>query len=349
MLGKIASSLPKVVGHVNATGPDGWVRPMKAVLGPLPTGDTWAFELKWDGVRIQAHCRPSPDPGSSEAAPAALTLYSISGRDVTSHYPELAELSAALALPAVIDGEVVVFDGDQPSFGRLQHRMHVSRPTPNLLIDHPVWFVAFDLLALDDRSILDLPLHQRRALLDQILDDGARWRVSPQAIGSGDDLLAIATDRGLEGVVAKQLGSRYRPGRSSDWVKVKLRRRQEFVVGGWLPGQGALAGTIGSVVIGVYDNGELIPVGSVGSGLTDAERTTLRSLMRPTDACPFAREPELVRGPAVWVEPTLVIEVEYGFWPEDGNVRHPVYAGRRSDVDPQLVGREMPPDGRSVR
>ncbi|MEM7338030.1 MAG: non-homologous end-joining DNA ligase [Actinomycetota bacterium] len=334
-----------MVSTVNATGPDGWVRPMKAVLGPLPAGDEWAFELKWDGVRVQAHCRPSTDPSTA----SALTLFSMSGRDVTSHYPELADLASALALPAVIDGEVVVFDGDQPSFGRLQHRMHVSRPTPNLVVDHPVWFVAFDLLALDDRSILDLPLRQRRSLLGQILDDGARWRVSPQAVGQGDELLAIATERGLEGVMAKRLDSRYRPGRSSDWVKVKLRRRQEFVVGGWLPGQGALEGTIGSLVIGVYSNGVLAPVGSVGSGLTDAERAILADLMRPAEHCPFGHEPELVRGPAVWVEPELVIEVEYGSWPADGNVRHPVYAGRRSDVDPQLVGRELPPDGRSVR
>jgi len=313
---------------------------MKATIGKLPTGDDWAFELKWDGMRIEALCRPA---GNERSAGAGLVLRSRSGRDVTSSFPELAPLADALGASAIFDGEVVVFEGDRPSFGLLQHRMHVEAPTQQLVADYPVVYVVFDLLELDGQSLLPLPYRTRRALLDDFLDDGPTWRVPPVVEGDGQPLLTLAESRGLEGVVAKRLSSRYTPGtRTADWLKVKVRRSQEFVVVGWLPGQGALEGWIGSLLLAVWDEGRLRFAGAVGSGLAARDRAQLAPLLHPSDTCPFDEIPTLEKRPT-WIEPTVVAEVEYGSWPADGLLRHPVYIGLRPDHDPTQVVRELPP------
>ena len=309
---------------------------MKATIGELPTGDDWAFELKWDGVRLQA-TYDLYDPSSPP------TLRSTSGRDVTSTYPEFAALATSLALPAVLDGEAVVFDGDRPSFGRLQHRMHVARPTSRLVEDHPAVYIVFDLLVLDGQSMLDLPYTTRRKFLADVFEDGPSWRAPPAALRDGQALLDLATARGLEGVVAKKLASRYQPGgRGTDWLKIKIRQRQEFVVGGWLGGQGNLEGMIGSLLLGVWHDDVLCFVGAVGSGLAERDRKHLSALLTSIEVCPFGEIPNLDRIPT-WVEPVNVVEVEYGSWPATGNLRHPVYAGLRPDHDPADVVRELPP------
>lgn len=314
---------------------------MKAVLGSLPTGPGWAFELKWDGVRLQAAVTADPGDGPE------LLLRSISGRNVTTTYPEFQPLAAAVGVPLVLDGEAVVFDDDRPSFGRLQHRMHVGDPSNRLMAEHPAVFMVFDLLALDGRSTLGLGYEDRRRLLTELVEDGPAWRLPPEVRGDGQGLLELATARGLEGVVAKRLTSTYQPGaRSREWIKVKVRLQQEFVVCGWLPGQGALEGRIGSLVLGVHENGRLVFVGAVGSGLTDRDRDQLRSVLIEAD-CPFAEVPELLK-PPTWVEPSSVVEVGYGDWPDDGNVRHPVYLGLRADHRPEDVVRELPTVGPDV-
>ena len=305
---------------------------MKAVLGELPSGEGWGFELKWDGMRLAAACTPGQP----------VELRSLSGRDVTSSFPELAALPDALAIDAVLDGEAVVFDGDRPSFGRLQQRMHVEAPTQQLVTSHPVVYVVFDLVALDGHSLVGLPLRDRRRLLADVVDDGPSWRVSPMA-DHGEALLALAEERHLEGVVAKRLDSLYEAGgRSRSWVKVKLRRRQEFVVVGWLAGQGVLAGAIGSLLLAVWDDDRLVYAGAVGSGIGEADRVALSATMVPADRPALAVVPSLDRDPH-WIEPDVVVEVAYGSWPADASLRHPVYAGLRTDRDPIDVVRELPP------
>jgi bifunctional non-homologous end joining protein LigD len=310
---------------------------MKATLGPLPTGEGWGYELKWDGMRLVARCQVEPG-GTS------VTLRSAAGRDVTSSFPELADLPDRIGASAVLDGEVVVLDDDGgPSFGRLQSRMHVIHPSAALLAEHPVVYLVFDLLELDGRSLIDLPYTSRRQVLRQLVDDGPTCRVPAGLEGGGSELLELARQRGLEGVVAKRLDSRYVPGgRSRDWVKVKVRLRQELVVGGWLPGQGALAGHIGSLLVGYHEAGAFRFAGAVGSGLTDANRTMLTARLRPRPGCPFTDRPVLAK-PPTWVEPEVVVEVEYGSWAADGLLRHPVYAGLRDDKDPADVIREQAP------
>ena len=241
--------------------------PMKATTGDLPVGEDWTYEVKWDGMR--ALCFVDGDH---------LRVQSYNERDVTVSWPDLAGLPDALpAATALLDGELVATDGDgRPSFGLLQQRMHLTDPAEvgRRSAEVPVSYVAFDLLHLDGHDLTGLPLTDRRGLLDQVLDPGPRWRCSPLH-DDGVALLEATKERGLEGVVAKRLGSRYEPGkRTRTWLKVKVRLRQEMVVGGWLPGEGNRSGRLGALLVGYHaeaGDGLLRFAGRVGTGFKDAE------------------------------------------------------------------------------
>jgi len=305
--------------------------PMKATTGDLPLGEDWTYEVKWDGMR--ALCFVDGDH---------LRVQSYNERDVTVSWPDLAGLPDALpAATALLDGELVATDGDgRPSFGLLQQRMHLTDPAEvgRRSAEVPVSYVAFDLLHLDGHDLTGLPLTDRRGLLDQVLDPGPRWRCSPLH-DDGVSLLDATKERGLEGVVAKRLGSRYEPGkRTRTWLKVKVRLRQEMVVGGWLPGEGNRTGRLGALLVGYHaeaGDGMLRFAGRVGTGFKDAELTRLGRLFDDlaTDECPFDPAPpraEIRRGPR-WLRPELVAELEFGEWTTDDRLRHPSYLGLRTD------------------
>lgn len=313
---------------------------MKATAGELPTGDGWTYEVKWDGMRALAFV----DHGH-------LRIQSANERDVTASWPELARLPDALpATTALLDGELVATDDEgRPSFGRLQQRIHIANPAEagRRVAEVPVVYVVFDLLHLDGHDLTKLPLTDRRRLLDQVLEPSSAWRVSPMH-DDGAALLMAADERGLEGVVAKRIESPYEPGtRTRTWRKVKVRQRQELVIGGWLPGEGGRAERIGSLLVGYHDEegsaGPLRFAGRVGTGYTDAELTRLAGLLAPltTDECPFDPPPprtEIARG-ATWVRPELVAELAFAEWTDDGRLRHPSYLGLRTDKAAQDVTR----------
>lgn len=305
------------------------ILPMKATAGELPAGDDWWFELKWDGMRLVV----TVDRGE-------VRLTSANGKDATASYPELAGLGRALGVDtAVLDGEVIAFDDHgRPDFGRLQRRMHVTnvRQAAQKAAEVPVVLALFDLLALDGRSLVDVPLEDRRRLLESLVEPGPHWQV-PAVHTDGAALLAAADAQGLEGVIAKKRRSIYLPGgRTREWVKVKIRRRQEFVVGGWAPGEGGRSSSIGGLLVGAHDGvgGALRYAGRVGSGLTEAERELLLERFTSTvvDDCPFdPPPPRLHAAGAVWVQPELVVEVAFAEWTGERRLRHPSYAGRRTD------------------
>ena len=309
---------------------------MKATAGPLPTEDGWAFEIKWDGMRIVASIDPRGDP------PVRLT--SSTGKDATGRFPELAELVEATGgVPAVLDGEAVVLDErGRSDFGRLQARIHADAVSG-------VRYVVFDVLAIDGRDTTALPFRDRRALLVDLVEDGDRWSVSGVHDGDGAELLAAAEAQELEGLVAKRWDSRYTPGkRTKAWRKVKIRRRQELVVGGWTPGAGRRSDTLGSLLVGHHAAGALRYAGRVGTGFDQRELRRLLDLLRPLarDTTPFADLPAAVDRDARHVEPEIVVEVEFAEWTADGLLRHPAYAGQRIDVDPATVVREPGPADR---
>jgi len=312
--------------------------PMLAAIGELPRGDDlrWGYEFKWDGVRALAHVRSG-----------RLRLRARSGNDVTASYPELGRLPAALAgHDAVLDGEVVAMDArGRPDFGLLQGRMHRTGPeVARMAAAAPVSYLLFDLLAWDGESLLGLPYPERRARLDALGLSAERWVSTPwfrgDAPGVGEQVQAASLENGLEGVVAKRLDSPYRPGgRGPDWRKIKNIRAQSVVVGGWRPGAGRRAGGIGSLLLGVHDDGgRLVFAGHVGTGFTAAALAELGRLVTPRASSPFADAlPREVTRDAHWVEPLLVGEVAYTEWTREGRLRHPSWRGLRDDVAPADV------------
>jgi bifunctional non-homologous end joining protein LigD len=314
---------------------------MKATTAPLPRGGDWTYELKWDGMRAIL-----------EVFGGELRIWSSNAKDATPSYPELLSLGPAFGhIDVVLDGEIVALDEQgRPNFGRLQHRMHVTRPrdAAQRAAEVPVELVLFDVLQVGDRPTVSLPLRDRRRVLASLADDLPPGVQVAQVFTDGDGLLAAADQQGLEGVIAKRSGSTYLPGRrTGDWVKVKVRRRQELVVGGWADGQGERSGTLGALLVGYHDDTRperpLRYAGRVGTGYTAAMLGHLREHLAPlaTDECPFSPPPPRLRArDAHWVRPDLVAEVGFGNWTEEGLLRHPVYLGLRPDVDPTRVVRE---------
>jgi bifunctional non-homologous end joining protein LigD len=320
--------------------PPAGLRPMLASAGELPADDTgWAYEMKWDGLRALAFVEDG-----------VVRLMSRTGRDITHAYPELDGLADAAGVrQAVFDGEIVAFAGQAwPEFEALQQRMNISSAAQARMLatQVPVTYLAFDLLWLDRRPLLDQPYSRRRELLDALGLHGAHWQVPPSFTAeSGADLQAVSKEHGLEGIMAKRLQSRYEPGRrSAAWRKIKNVRRQEVVIGGWKPGEGGRAGWIGSLLVGVYDEGGVLAYcGHVGTGFT---QQTLRMLGERLaalrrDTSPFGTPiPREEARSAQWVEPVLVAEVGFAEWTRTGRLRAPAYKGLRTDKDPAEVVRE---------
>jgi bifunctional non-homologous end joining protein LigD len=298
----------------------------------------WSYEVKWDGIRALAYI-----------SGGRIRLEARSGHDVTHRYPELRELGRALGVTEVIlDGEIVALDPKtgRPSFERLQRRMHVESEGAirRLRQDVPITYALFDLLWLDGHPTTGLAYTDRRRLLDDLGLAGPAWHTPAAHPGEGHALLEATRSAGLEGVVAKRLDGTYEPGlRARHWLKIKNHLAQEFVVGGYLPGEGS-RGRLGALLLGVYDgDGKLCFAGRVGTGFTEAELTRLLHLLDPLrrDTPPFDPEPKPRLKEAVWVEPEIVVEVAFTEWTGVGILRHPSYKGQREDVDPGDVVREV--------
>ena len=312
------------------------VAPMLATPGPVPTGPGWAFEFKWDGVRAV-----------TTVAGGMIRAQSRNDKPLADTYPELGELRDLIDRPVVLDGEVVVLDEQgRPDFGLLQARMHVRAPGPELLSGAPVQYYVFDLLHLDGADLTHRPYAERRDLLAGLTLDGRSVKVPPRFVDvAGAVIQVAAAQHGLEGVVAKRAGSRYEPGRRSpSWIKTPLRHSTEVVVGGWTPGQGRRAGTIGALLLGVPSDVGLTYIGNVGTGFTDAMLHDLLTVMEAGERATSPFDPAVPREfarRARWVAPTLVGEVEYRSVSRDGRLRHPSWRGLRPDREVSEV--QSPP------
>jgi bifunctional non-homologous end joining protein LigD len=280
--------------------------------------------------------------------------------EVTARYPELAAVAEQLSdRAAILDGEVIALDEQgRPRFQLIQSRMGLTSPAmiQARVRQQPVDYVIFDLLHLDGHCIRDLPYVRRRELLDELGLDGPRWRTPRYRHGGGRGLLEAARHQGLEGIVAKRCDSPYRPGRrTGEWIKERVWRNQEFVIGGFIPGEGRRSNRVGSLLVGYYDKpasdlheGEtqtLRFAGGVGSGLTEEliDRLTRELGRRERPDSPF--DVGAPSGPkarhAVWCEPELVCEVSWTEWTNEGTLRQPAFKGMRDDKDPHEVVKEM--------
>ena len=308
---------------------------MLAVAGRPPDNAAWAIEMEWDGVRAIAVCYGT-----------YARLYSRNCRDMTGSYPELAaELAASARRRALIlDGEVVAQTASgAPSFGLLQRRMHVARPSPELIRSIPVQFYGFDVLDIDGEPTIALPYSARRARLDELDLPSQLMSVPPNWLGvEADQMLELAREHHLAGIVSKQVESAYHPGhRSPSWIKTPLRTTTEAIVAGWTTGTRMLSSTFGSLVLAAHaPNGHLVYIGNVGTGFTMAARRKLRAHL---DALAADRSPfdtpvtgHTHTGGVHWVRPELVGDIEYREYTGDG-LRHPSWHGLRDDKDPSEI------------
>ncbi|OLD82536.1 MAG: DNA ligase D [Acidobacteria bacterium 13_1_20CM_58_21] len=302
------------------------VEPMLATLTDRPFSDpNWLFEIKWDGVRALARIENG-----------ALTLRSRTGVDMDKRYPELASLPDVLAArQTILDGEIVALDTRGHSdFELLQERMHVRAPSKNLLSRVPVVYFVFDLLYCDGYDLRETPLLDRKQLLYRLLRTSEQFRYSDHQLEHGKELFGLAEQNGLEGIVAKRADSPYVGDRSPYWVKLKITKTVDAVVGGWsAPRSAALP--FGSLLLGLYQGKKLRFIGHVGSGFDAKKLKEVTSKLQEfaAPACPFDTVPETNERPS-WVSPVLVARVKFSGWTQEHSLRHPVFLALREDARP---------------
>jgi len=308
------------------------VEPMLATLSDRAFSDpNWLFEIKWDGVRALARIENGD-----------LTLRSRTGADITKRYPELASLPEALsAHEAILDGEIVALDAHGHSdFERLQERMHVRAPSEHLRAQIPAVYFVFDLLYCDGYDLRKSSLLERKQLLSRLLHTSERFRYSDHQLEKGKELFELAEKNGLEGILAKRTDSPYTSDRSPYWMKLKITKTVDAVVGGWTEAR-TPAIPFGSLLLGLYEGKKLRFIGHVGSGF-DAKKlkelsNKLKELAVP--ACPFLTVPETNEKPS-WVSPALVARVKFSGWTDEHALRHPVFIALREDARPADCQRE---------
>jgi bifunctional non-homologous end joining protein LigD len=320
-----------------------FVEPMKAKLVEKPpaTGN-WIYELKFDGIRLIAMKDHEK-----------VSLVSRNQNDLSARFSEVVDVVKGLpADECVIDGEVVALDEEgRSSFQLLQAREMEGRATT-------VYFYAFDLLQLDGKSLVSLPLEARKDLLENLCAGAGdpRIRYSGAIGGDANQLLKEVQRRGLEGIIGKLRNSVYEPGRRSGaWIKLKCVEEQEFVIGGYTPPQGARK-HFGAVLVGYYKNRDLVFAGKVGTGFTTKSLAALHKKFRAEERaeCPFVDLPSKQNGQWVlgitpsmmkkihWINPKFVAEIKFAEWTREGKLRAPVFVGLRDDKKPGEVVREAP-------
>ena len=304
------------------------------VVEALPDGDGWIYEVKFDGYRALLIKNGQ-----------RLEIRSRNDKDLTATYPGITTAARNLnADQATVDGEVVAVDGSgRPSFQALQHRS--AHPK------HAIAFYAFDLLHLDGRDLTAEPLETRREKLADVLEESGIL-MSADLPGTAAQVIAAVQSLGLEGVIAKRKASRYTPGeRSAAWLKLKLDKQQEFVIGGYRPGPAG----VDALLVGYYEGRKLHFAGKVRAGFTPhLRREVAAELARlHADSCPFVdlpnNKPSRWGGGVTaeqmnemqWLRPVLVSQVRFVEWTGDGHLRHAAFLGLRKDKPAGAVRRQM--------
>jgi bifunctional non-homologous end joining protein LigD len=288
-----------------------------------PRGDDWLFEIKWDGVR-----------GLCLVENGELRILSRSGNRCERQYPELSVLPHYIeAEQAILDGEIAVLDErGVSSFALIQPRIMNQDPNAvsHMARKTPVHLFLFDLIWLDGEDWRGRPLAERRAKLAQIVKPHPLIKLSDVFSGSGEEILEAARQYGLEGLVAKRKVSFYEPKRSRDWLKIKLVNEDDFVICGFLKKKREY---FGSLILGCYQEGELLHAGQVGTGFDNRTIEDLYRRLEPlvTEQSPFKTNPK-IPGEVIWVRPELIAKVKFLAWTKDHILRAPVYLGLRDDV-----------------
>jgi bifunctional non-homologous end joining protein LigD len=313
------------------------MQPMLATRGvQVPTGSGWAHEVKWDGIRALV-----------EVAARQVRVWSRNENDITAAWPELQALGA-LGHDVLLDGEIVALGNGVPTFGALADRMHLRDATKvaRLAKSNPVTLIAFDVLRRDGVDLTRRSLTERRAVLEALGLDASNLAAEvqvPATYDDGETLLDAAEQQGLEGIVSKRWSSAYHPGRrSKDWLKFPIRPTGSYVVGGYRHETGS-DHRLGAVLVGEPTAAGLVFRGKVGSGIAGRAGQRLGDQLQPLarEGCPFAGDlPKVDVIGTVWVEPEVVVDVQYLAITKDGRLRQPAYRGVRTDLDvTDLIGK----------
>lgn len=316
-----------------------WVEPELATLTRERFSDPdWVFERKLDGERCLAFC-----------GPAGVRLMTRNKKDITTTFPEVAGALAAHRRDAgrgglVLDGEVVAFDGDQTRFERLQHRLGLVHPDPDLVRSVPVVYHMFDVMFAAGEDTRPLPLLERKEILARAVSYRDPLRYTEHRDRDGEAFYAQACRDGWEGLIAKLASAPYVSGRNKNWLKFKCLNAQELVVGGFTDPQRSRIG-FGALLLGYYNaGGELVYAGKVGTGFDNETLRGLRARLGELeqDHTPFGPGRRVAERGVHWVRPELVAEVGFSEWTDDGELRHPRFQGLRDDKSAREVVREVP-------
>ncbi|PSH61751.1 ATP-dependent DNA ligase [Phyllobacterium brassicacearum] len=299
------------------------IEPCLALLKPKPpSGPDWVFEVKWDGYRLAVH-----------AGGDGVRVITRGGHDWTHRFPLIAQAAKDLGTTLILDGEAVVLDEEGRSdFGLLQQALG-GRGGKRKASEAN--FYAFDLLYFDGHDISRLEFAERRHVLQELLkDQSGVIRLSEEIEADGAELLRAACAHGLEGIIAKHKRRPYHSGRTGDWLKIKCVQSESFFIVGWEPSRVAFGG-IGRLLLAAYKGHDLVYVGGVGTGFNERTATALRKqlekLKTSNPAVPIKRKG------ANFVLPTLIAEIEFRAWTQDGKLRHPSYKGLREVQDNAAV------------
>lgn len=309
----------------------GFIEPQLATLhNDPPDGEDWIHEIKYDGYRVELVKKGKE-----------VKTYTRRGKDWSERFHSLIKIAAQLPVEnAIIDGELVVNNSEGISeFQLLQNALDENR-------EQELSFYAFDLLALEDYDLRPAPLRERKAILKALvaqLRDHKIVQFSDHVEGSGDDVFLKSCSLHLEGIISKRADAAYSSGRTNSWLKSKCIKRQEFVIGGFVEPKIESRG-VGALLLGYYENDELVFASKVGTGFNDKSGTALRKkldrLVRAKP--PFRKVSAEARRDAVWVEPQLVCEVEFTEWTGSGSLRHPSFIAMREDKPASEIRREEP-------
>ena len=304
------------------------VRPMQAASAEAPfSSPEYLFEVKWDGLR----CVLFRDPAGE------VHIKDRGLNDVTADLPEIVAAGRRVPPGSVIDGELVATDTDgRPDYPRLRQRLAGGARLRDQI---PTAYLAFDALYLEGRPLLRQPVVRRRARLAKAVETGGHLFVPDHIEQDGVELFEACLERGLEGVVAKHMQSPYVPGqRSPFWLKVKAVKSDDFVVIGWLGDK-----PFDALVVGFYEDGRLLPCGTVGGGFDDDVAAALRTRLveLASSESPLDGAPVMVR-PVHWVRPEVVVSIRYSEWSPDGTLRFPIFNGLRPEVHPAEAVRHRP-------
>lgn len=335
-----SAKIQKMLSHISLKGKASpfpkFIKPMLATLvDKVPPGNEWGYEIKWDGYRAIALCNKNN-----------VEIVSRNNKSFNTKFYPIWEALQKLQLMAVLDGEIVVLNEEgAASFGALQNWRSEA--------DGDLKYYVFDLLWLNGHSLMEVPLNQRQGLLKSILPDEGLIRVNESFDVPIEELIIKAKQMGLEGIVAKRTDSTYHCGeRNLDWLKIKIQKQIEVVIGGYTKNEGSRK-PFSSLVVGVYEKGSLQYIGKIGTGFNEKLQKQMMAQFKPLirQSSPFSMKPDVTKpsrfrpnpphAEVTWLEPVLVCEVSFVELTEDGIMRQPSFEGMREDKNAKDVHLEQ--------